>query len=143
MEQNRKKGYTKQTTVTQDMLACAVKSGSLRVLATPVVAALAESAACTLAQEYVDAGCTTVGADIHIAHISPTPAGAKVWAEAELLKHEGREFAFSVTVFDESGVVATGTHTRFSVKADSFQKKADAKLQKADAANDEGQDDVE
>jgi len=84
-----------------------------------------------------------VGADIHIAHISPTPAGAKVWAEAELLKHEGREFAFSVTVFDESGVVATGTHTRFSVKADSFQKKADAKLQKADAANDEGQDDVE
>ena len=32
MEQNRKKGYTKQTTVTQDMLACAVKSGSLRVL---------------------------------------------------------------------------------------------------------------
>lgn len=139
MEQNRKKGYTKQTTVTQDMLACAVKSGSLRVLATPVAAALAENAACTLAQEYVDEGCTTVGTDIHLAHLSPTPAGVKVWAEAELLKHQGREFTFSVTVFDEGGAVAKGTHTRFSVKADSFQQKADGKLRKAPAENNKGQ----
>ena len=139
MEQSRKKGYTKQITVTQEMLACAVKSGSLRVLATPVAAALAENAACTLAQEYVDEGCTTVGTDIHLAHLSPTPAGVKVWAEAELLKHQGREFPFSVTVFDEGGAVAKGTHTRFSVKADSFQQKADGKLRKAPAENNKGQ----
>ena len=54
MEQSRKKGYTKQITVTQEMLACAVKSGSLRVLATPMMIAGMEQAACELLQQFLD-----------------------------------------------------------------------------------------
>ena len=47
---NETKSFVKEATVTREMLADAVGSGSLPVLATPVVAALLEEAACTLAQ---------------------------------------------------------------------------------------------
>ena len=57
---NETKSFVKEATVTREMLADAVGSGSLPVLATPVVAALLEEAACTLAQGELGEGLTTV-----------------------------------------------------------------------------------
>lgn len=128
MKQSNKKEICREATVTQQMLADAVGSGSLKVYATPMVIALMESAASALAQEYVDDGCTTVGTSVSIGHTSPTPSGARVWAKAELTGIEGRTFRFAVSAYDEAGVIASGTHERVSVKSESFQKKADLKF---------------
>ena len=55
--------------------------------------------------------------------------GYRITAEAELTKVDGRFFEFKLTATDHAGVIATGTHTRVSVK-ESFAKKAlDRKLQ--------------
>lgn len=118
----------KKTTVTQEKLACSVGSGSLKVYATPMVVALMENAATNLAQTYLDEGITTVGTMINIEHISPTPVNAQVYAQAEITKVDGRMFYFNVEAYDDKGLIAKGTHTRVSVKADSFQKKADEKF---------------
>lgn len=118
----------KETIVTPGMLADAVGSGSLKVYATPMAAALCENAAAALAQEYVDGGCTTVGTMLCIEHTSPTPVGGHVSAKAVLTGIEGRKFRFSLTVCDDAGEIMRGTHERVSVKSESFQKKADEKL---------------
>ncbi len=120
---------TKKLTVKKENLASVVGSGSLDVLATPAVAALMEDAAAELAQNLLDNDeLTTVGTAISIEHTSPTPLGAEVEAEARLVKTEGRLFFFELTARDNAGEIAKGTHTRVSVKAEKFQKKADGKF---------------
>lgn len=120
---------TKKLTVKKENLASIVGSGSLDVLATPAVAALMEGAAAELAQNVLDNDeLTTVGTAISIEHTSPTPLGAEVEAEARLVKTEGRLFFFELTARDNAGEIAKGTHTRVSVKAEKFQKKADGKF---------------
>ena len=99
------------------------------MLATPAVAALMEGAAAELAQSVLNNDeLTTVGTAISIEHTSPTPLGAEVEAEARLVKTEGRLFFFELTARDNAGEIAKGTHTRVSVKAEKFQKKADGKF---------------
>lgn len=114
--------------VTEDMLAVAVGSGSLRVLATPVVVAMMEEASAKLAETMLDNGYTTVGVNVNISHISPTPLGAEVRAVSKLIKSNGKAFVFEVTAFDNIGEIANGTHQRVAVFAEKFQTKADSKL---------------
>ena len=123
------KKLTKTIRVEEEQLACAMGSGSLFVLATPAVVALMERAAAELAQNIINSDeLTTVGTQISIEHTSPTPLDAEVEAEARLVKTEGRLFFFELTARDNAGEIAKGTHTRVSVKAEKFQKKADGKF---------------
>ena len=115
--------------VTEDMLAVNVGSGSLRVLATPTVVALMEEASTKLADTFLDEGLTTVGTMVEIQHISPSPIGAKIKVESNLLSNDGRSFKFEVTAYDNAGMIANGTHNRVSVKSEKFQKKADEKFE--------------
>lgn len=117
----------KEYTVTENMLAQAVGSGSLPVLATPVVAALFEGAAAELAQGYLSEGITTVGTEITVHHMAPTPCGAKITVEAELTEQDGRTFRFRLTASDEAGQIAGGEHERVSVKSERFVQKAQAR----------------
>lgn len=114
--------------VDEQELAVSVGSGDLYVYSTPSVVALMENASMNLAKKALGEGITTVGTCIGIEHISPTPLGAEVTAKATLVKYDGRLFKFEVEAFDKKGIIAKGTHTRVSVKADKFQKKADEKL---------------
>lgn len=123
------KTISKTIKVEEENLACAMGSGSLMVLATPAVVALMENAAAELAQnELADEALTTVGTMISIEHISPTPIAAEVTAKAILKKIDGRMFYFDVEAYDKKGLIAKGTHTRVSVKAEKFQAKADGKF---------------
>lgn len=124
------KKITKTDIVTSDKLACNVGSGNVAVYATPMVVALIESAAAELAQEFVPEGCTTVGTNISIEHLSATAEGAEVYATAQLIESDGRKFEFAVEAYDNAGIIAKGTHQRFSVKTDKFISKAMAKLNK-------------
>ena len=115
-------------TVTEDMLAGNVGSGDLRVLATPAVIALMENTAAELAGYLLGEGLTTVGTAISVDHTAPTPLGAEVRVCAELTDSDGRLFRFKVEAFDKGGKISEGKHTRVSVKAEKFQKKADEKF---------------
>lgn len=123
------KALTKSITVSEDELAVTMGSGSLFVLATPAVVALVENAAAELAQSQLESEeLTTVGTMISIEHTSPTPIGAEVTATAVLKSTDGRTFNFEVSASDKKGIIAKGTHTRVSVKAEKFQAKADGKF---------------
>ena len=125
---------TKKYTVAEKMLAEKVGSGTLPVLATPVVAAMFEGAAAELAQQYVPEDCTTVGTEITVRHTAPTPCGAAVTVKAELTGQDGRTFTFRLSAEDEAGPVASGEHTRVSVRSGRFVEKAE---QRKSAAHEE------
>ena len=121
--------YSVTIKVEEENLAVSMGSGSLCVLATPCVVALMENAAAALADKVLDNDeLTTVGTMISIEHISPTPIAAEVTAKAILKKIDGRMFYFDVEAYDKKGLIAKGTHTRVSVKAEKFQAKADGKF---------------
>ena len=115
---------TRQITVAAEHLACSVGSGSVEVFATPMVAALMEGAAADLAQKDLAEGLTTVGSQITVEHTAPTLTGMTVTAEAKLLETDGRTYKFSLRAYDDAGEIATGNHTRVSVKTARFLEKA-------------------
>ncbi len=118
---------TASTVAEEAKLAVTVGSGSLRVFATPMMAALMEAAACDAVADALDEGETTVGTALHIAHTAATPAGMTVTAEAEVTEVNGREITLEVRACDAVGEIGKGTHKRFVVFAEKFQAKTDQK----------------
>ena len=123
MEEKAEK-ITVSETVTRDKLAVSAGSGSVEVYATPMVIALMEKAASELAEKFIAEDYTTVGTAVSIEHIAATAEGIEVSAEAELISHNGRSFEFYVTAYDNAGIIAKGTHSRFAVNAEKFLSKA-------------------
>ncbi len=121
-----KKGV-QEWTVTKELLASSMKSGTVNVFATPYMIALMEYTAMTLVQPFLPEGITTVGTAVNVQHLCPTPEGAAVRAEAEILESDERRFLFRVSVWDEAGLIGEGTHERCTVKKTRFEEKAAAR----------------
>ena len=105
-----------------------VGSGDLLVYATPCMVALMEGAACEAI-----AGClkdteTTVGTMLNIEHISATPVGLEVRAEAAVIGVEGKTITFEVNAYDEIGEIGRGIHKRVIVNAQKFLDRTYSKL---------------
>lgn len=115
-------------TVGEDMLAKTVGSGSLAVLATPVMIAMMEEAACGALNEYLEGDDTTVGTFMSVTHDAATPLGMEVTAKAAVTAVNGREISFEVEAFDAKGRIGGGSHKRFLVGAERFMQKTNAKL---------------
>ena len=111
-------------TVTPEVTAASVKSGSLQVFATPSMVALMEQAAAELCQKELDEGLTTVGTALNIQHLAATYVGVEVRAVATLLSFDGRKAEFEVEAYDNAGLIGKGTHERFTIKTDKFMQKA-------------------
>ena len=116
------------TLVEREDTAAEVGSGSLLVYATPCMVALMEGAACEAIAEALGADQSSVGISLNIDHLSATPVGLEVRAEAEVTAVEGKIITFSVTAYDEAGKIGEGTHKRCVVSAQKFLDKAYAKL---------------
>ncbi len=115
---------TIQLTVGDADTAIAFRSGEVPVLATPRIVALVEEATVAAVHPTLEPGTSTVGVRVQIEHISPTPVGGQVTAEANLEKIEGRRLVFHVSARDERGLVAAGKVTRVLVDVERFLDKA-------------------
>ncbi len=116
------------TLVEREDTACEVGSGSLLVYATPCMVALMEGAACEAISAAIPEEKTSVGIELAISHISATPVGLEVRAEAEVTAVDGSIITFQVTAFDETGKIGEGTHKRALVTSQKFLDKTYAKL---------------
>ena len=87
-----------------------------------------EGAACEAIEEALADGTTTVGMELSISHLSATPVGLEVRAEAEVTAVEGKIITFSVTAYDEAGKIGEGTHKRCIVSSQKFLDRAYSKL---------------
>ena len=116
------------TLVEREDTAKEVGSGDLLVYATPCMVALMEGAACEAIADALPDTQTTVGTALNIEHLSATPVGLEVRAEAEVTAVEGKVITFCVTAFEEAGEIGKGTHKRVIVNSQKFLDKAYNKL---------------
>ena len=105
-----------------------VGSGSLLVYATPCMAALMEGAAVEALADALDDTKTTVGTELNIQHVSATPVGMDVRAEAIVTAVDGKIITFELHAYDEAGEIGRGTHKRAIVPTQKFLEKAYSKL---------------
>ena len=103
-------------------------AGSLLVYATPCMVALMEGAACEAIADCLPDTKTSVGTELNISHLSATPVGLEVRAEAEVTAVDGNTITFQVTAYDEAGKIGEGTHKRVIVSTQRFLDKVYDKL---------------
>ena len=102
-------------------------SGGVNVLATPVMITLMEEAGRNAVEQKLAPGQLTVGAELHVKHLAPTPMGMRVTVRAELLAVDGRMLTFRVEAHDEKEKVGEGTHVRAIINLDRFHARVQAK----------------
>ena len=116
------------STVEREDTANEVGSGNLLVYATPCMVALMEGAACEAIGDAIPEGKTSVGIELNISHVSATPVGLDVYAEAELTAVDKNILTFKVSAYDEAGLIGDGIHKRAIVTSQKFLEKTYEKL---------------
>jgi hypothetical protein len=124
------KGH-QEITVEEKDLAIHVGSGTVHVLATPMMIANMEYTSAASVEELLGEGKTTVGVKVDVSHVVATPKGMKVTFDAELLEvsANGKILTFHVEAHDECGLIGEGTHQRAVVDRVRFDEKTQAKLE--------------
>jgi len=112
-----------ETTVGPENTASRYGSGLVEVFATPAMIALMEKTCHESIAKYLPEGHGSVGANVNVNHVKPTPVGMKVQCESELEEVEGRKLVFKVTAWDEKGEIGSGMHTRYIIDTARFMAK--------------------
>ena len=99
----------------------------VNVLSTPRLIQLLETAALEAIRNHMPVDQVSLGTEINIRHLSATPVGMKVTANALLKGVEKNRLHFLVNAYDEKEKVAEGEHERVIVSKDRFLEKVKKK----------------
>ncbi len=92
------------------------------VLATSRIVAFMEYTALKSVQEHLPEGYSSVGTQIHLSHFKPVSPGDEVSCFSKLTEVEGRKLVFDITLRDQSGLIASATHTRMIINNEAFRR---------------------
>ena len=118
-----------EAVVLPELTAKHIGSGTVPVLATPMMIALMEKTCRLSVKPYLEEGQETVGTHVDVSHDSATPEGMTVWCESEVVEIDRRKITFKVVVYDKDGIVGQGTHERFIIDENRFRDKMEQKKQ--------------
>jgi len=99
----------------------------IEVLSTPRLIQLLEAAAIEAIQDFIPSDQVSLGTELRIKHLSATPLGMKVTANALLRGIEKNRLLFLVDAYDEKEKVAEGEHERVLVSRERFLQKVKEK----------------
>jgi len=119
--------------VTAERTASHIGSGALRVYATPAMALFVEHTCRRLAERGLPAGKTTVGVELHLRHLAPTPLGGTVRIRVEVVGLEGEAVDFEAGVWDDEEKVGQAEHRRRVIEVDRFLRRVEAKARRKSA----------
>lgn len=122
---------TAELVVGEQHTAPRIGSGRIRVLATPVMIQLIESAALAAVEQSLPEEHQSLGTHLDITHVAATPVGMRVRATAEVIRVEGRTIYLRVTAEDEQELIGEGTHERVVVNLERFDKRIQGKARGA------------
>lgn len=97
------------------------------VYGTPFMIFLMETAAGEAIQSSLPPGWVSVGVDVNIRHLAPTPVGHRVTAHATVTAVSEKLVYFDVIARDGAAVIGTGTHSRAPVELARFERALSAR----------------
>ena len=109
--------------VTRERTVGAVLDGMPLVFATPMMILAMELASAAAAAPHLPEGWATVGSEVNVRHLAPTPVGRTVVATARVLEVFPRTLLFAVEAHDGVRKIGEGTHRRAAVNLESFAKR--------------------
>jgi predicted thioesterase len=93
------------------------------VLSTPKLIGLIERTARESLHPFLENNERTVGAEIEIRHLAPTPAGSHVSILTRVIQAEGKTVDFQFEVRDDQEMIARGLHKRAVITVESFARR--------------------
>ena len=115
-------GEASQVVTDQDT-AARLGSGLVEGFSTPSLVTLIESASVAAIQAHMRGGQTSVGIEVAVKHLAPTPVGMRVRAHATLLEINGERLKFKVEAWDDKEKIGEGVHVRAVVDAARFDQR--------------------
>jgi fluoroacetyl-CoA thioesterase len=113
-----------EVVVTRDLTVGAHVEGMPFVYATPMMILAIEIASGEAIREHLPAGWATVGSEVNVRHLAPTPVGRTVVATARVIEVAGRSVLFAVEAHDGVRKIGEGAHRRGAVHLESFLRRA-------------------
>ncbi len=104
-----------------------VGNGMPAVVSTPNLIQFLERTARHTLAPHLDTDERTVGVEIDIKHLAPTPVGQTIYCRAQVIAAEGRQFTFQIEARDDHEVIVRGLHKRAVIRTESFSKRVKAK----------------
>jgi len=104
------------------------------VFATGFMVGLMEWTCVQLLAPHLDDGEGSLGTRIDVSHKAATPVGMTVTVDAECVEARGPRVRFKITAHDGVDEIGSGTHERFIVSWDRFNRGIAAKRTKAAAS---------
>jgi fluoroacetyl-CoA thioesterase len=97
--------------------------GMPAVLSTPRLVALIERTARESLYPFLEENERTVGAELEIRHLAPTPLGKNVTIITRVIGGDGKLWDFQFEVRDEHELIARGLHKRAVITVESFARR--------------------
>jgi len=101
--------------------------GMPAVLSTPNLVGLLERTARQAIAPFLEADERSVGTEIELRHLAPSPLGARVTIAVRVIRAEGRQVTFQVEARDENELIARGVHTRAVLRTGSFARRVQSR----------------
>ncbi len=115
--------------VKEEHLAGHLGTGSARVLSTPWLIAFMEITSHRLLAAALPEGSSTVGIEVNMRHLAPTPPGKTVRVRAEVLTVEKNTVAFHVQAWDDLEQIGECFHKRAIIDVQRFLKRVASKAE--------------
>ena len=101
--------------------------GMPAVLSTPNLIGLLERTARKALEPFLEADERSVGIEIELRHLAPTPLGQQITCIARVIHVDGTKVGFQIEARDPHGLIARGLHKRAVIQVQTFAKQVQSR----------------
>ncbi len=102
--------------------------GMPAILSTPQLIGLLERTARETLEPVLEGNERSVGMEIELRHLAPSPLGARVTCQARVIATEGASVTFHLEARDEHELIARGIHKRAVIRVESLSRRVARKI---------------
>ena len=101
--------------------------GMPAVVSTPHIIQFLERTARHALAPHLEADERSVGIELDIRHLAPTPVGQTIHCTARVMAVDGSKISFQIEARDQHEVIVRGLHKRAVIRTESFTERVKAK----------------
>jgi len=102
-------------------------NGMPAVVSTPHLVGFLERTARQTLVPHLEPDERSVGVELDLKHLAPTPVGQTIHCTARVIGVEGARVMFQIEARDDREVIVRGLHQRAVIRLDSFNRRVQAK----------------